>query len=175
MNDARLHPYEYILVTFAVVVIAVVKSHVPFFEQLLVAVFYLLVIVVVALFGDYIAGFLAIVLSSLAVNYDMPPYGLKLDRVSDYRTMEVLVVGTIVCLLAWRSRRLENANHSLVAKAEELKKIVRSLQTDTRNKKKEMERLNIINKDLDQLVKQFLEDDDYWLRQKNIVKTHIKA
>jgi len=176
MKDSRkLHPLQYLLVMIAVLTIASAKLNLAFFQHGLVGALLLAIVACTALLGDYIACVLAILLGVIALDFLTMPIGFNFSQMALSQVLEFVLASIIICVLAWRERSLKNDNGELVANAKELKAIVHVLQKDARGNDKKLAELSRINADLDELVKQFLEDDDYWENRwsKLPIKKHL--
>ncbi len=158
----QLHPIQYLVVAVAVAVIVLLKLNVSFFEQGLTGTLLIALVACVALLADYIAGIIAIGLGLLAQNYLHEPSGFSFGGMVLFQGLEFLVASLIICAFAWRQRALLHDKNTLLNNANKLQVIVKSLQKDVKGKRTEATRLRKLNKELDALVKQFLEDETYW-------------
>jgi hypothetical protein len=139
--------------------------YVPLFNNGLKTAPFLLVTAAAALYGDFGAGILAILLGAIAVEYLSPPTGFEFTTNTLFKCFEFLVLGGIIFLLSWRSRRLTTSNNALINMSEMLQDITVDLQAESRINEKQLQKINAVNKDLVMLVNDFIEDDAYWSRK----------
>lgn len=146
----------------AALLVTVLELYFPFFEVETVAVPFIIIMATAALFSDYIAGVLAIVVGSLCLDYLIVPHGFKLDLVTARKIGQFAFIGLAFCVMAWRSRRLQQNNESLVDKARRLESAIHELQGQGRRSTKQLAKLDAMNRQLEELVAQFMEDTSYW-------------
>lgn len=170
-NLRQLHLMQYLCVVIGVLAIAFLKLNVSFFAQGLTGTLLLALVVCAALLGDYVAGLLAIVLGLLAQNYLHAPAGFNLERMAMFQSIEFLIASALLCTLAWRERTARKDKDLLLVNIEELRGIISSLQKDAKGRSKEAKHLKQLNKELDGLVKQFVEDEEYWKTRWGVSKT----
>lgn len=158
----RYNPWQYITVIAVVAAITFIKVNVSFFQQGLTGTFYLVWITVVALAWDRIAGVLAVVTSVLAFAYVMKPPGFQLNGTAVTDSVELLIAGLLVYVLALRARSLWRENSQLLSVVSELQSIIKSLRRASKGQSRQIDKLNHANSQLDDLVNQFMDSDAYW-------------
>lgn len=152
----------YPLVAAVIFLVAFLVDKIPFFEKGLTVTPFFLVVAVVALTGDYILSVFTIILSCIAVVYVIPPAGFQQISDASTKLIEYLASSVIVCALAWRSRRLYEKNKGLSSAIAQLRAIKDELERKSTHDKQALNKLKKLNEELEQLVNQFIEDDDYW-------------
>lgn len=163
----------YALMAASTVTIAVVTTHVSIFEKGLVAAPLLLVVTITALVGDYYQGVFCIVCCMLALAYTTPPKGFVLSSMAVIRLIEFFVASAIACGLAWRVRGLLSKTRDLVSNINQLNQQLIKLQKQQHKDKHALMKLKLLNKQLDNLVSEFVDDDNYW--QERLVKGASKT
>lgn len=177
LNEGRqsgLHMSHYAVVIVSSIILGIIVAHVPIFSKGLRTTPFILVTTVTALLGDYIAGILAIVLGSIAVDYVSAPIGFKFDAMTFFKVLEYLIIALIIYLITWRSRYLYARNLDLQAMTQELQSVTSALKTEAKGNKKQMKKLNAVNADLLTLINQFIEDDEYWARKWKVPNVQLK-
>lgn len=161
------HVLQYVLLALSVFLVMVATHQVHLLTEGLIGTMFLVIVAVAALFGDYSVGVLAVVLCTLALNYTSPPFGFDHDAATILRTIEFLVAGLAIFYLAWRVRHLKTDNGRLIAAATELQGIIKKLHAESKGNQTRAKRLKEMNSNLEQLVDEFLENDEYWSRKWN--------
>lgn len=161
MTLKRLYIY-YPLVVIAVVIIGVIETNIPFFKVGLEGAPFLLLVVIVALLGDLLSGVLAIILSGIALFYIVAPIGFSSSSTKWIKLSEYLIAAAVVCLLSWWVRRLQQSNLGLSKMVHQLRSLTGGLEKELKISKKDLRALEKINKQLDLIVNEFMQDDKYW-------------
>lgn len=166
---------QYVFVALAVSTVTMLTSRVQLFSEGLIGALYLVVVALVAAFGEYAVGIFAIGLSILGLNYASAPLGFDFSQQAVFKTVEFLVAGSIIFYLSWRVRKLQTDNGQLVEAATELQAIIKKLRVEAKGNKAQAARLRIMNTELERLVDEFLENDEYWDRKWQRSKLHQES
>lgn len=157
----RFYTY-YPLVVLGIIVIGVIETNVPFFKVGLEGAPFLLLVAIVALLGDVLSGLLAVILSGAALFYVVAPIGFLASSTKGIKLSEFLIAASAVSLLSWWVRRLQKNNLGLSATVHHLRSLTSGLEKELKTSKKDLHTLENINKQLDLIVDEFMQDDKYW-------------
>jgi len=159
------HPLQYILVLISAFAVLALLMKVPLLNSGLRVTPFILVSTVAAMFGDFWLGIFSIVLCSTVVDLSSSPVGFEINTSILFKTGEFAIIAITIFFLSWRSRRLHASNIALRNMTETLQDITLNLQSEAIGNKKQLKKLNVVNKDLISLVNKFVEDDNYWERK----------
>ncbi|OVE79363.1 hypothetical protein BVY00_00485, partial [bacterium G20] len=118
------HPVQYILIALAVTIATIIKVHVPIIGSGRPGLIYYSIVVIASLYGDYLAGILAIILCGLGLNYVVPPVGFNLDSATVLKAISFWAEGAFIYWLAWHTRRVQMINDSLHKSVEEIREVI---------------------------------------------------
>ncbi len=157
----RFYTY-YPLVVLAIVIIGVIETNIHFFKVGLEGAPFLLLVAIVALLGDVFSGVLAVILSGITLFYVVAPIGFSSSSTKWIKLSEYLIAAIVACLLSWWVRRLQKNNLGLSETVHQLRSLTSGLQKELKISKKDLRMLEKINKHLDLIVNEFMQDDNYW-------------
>ena len=157
----ELHFWQLFVVAIGVVVITLLDMFVPLFNQQLIATPYLLMAVLVALYGDYYSGLVAILLSTIGVAFIGSDH-LQNISAAMTRSIEFLAASTIIYYLAWRSRDLTRDTASLSNTVIRLQNIAKKQSKDAKIDKKNLAKLQAANRELLDIVDVVMDDKSIW-------------
>ena len=172
----RIHVWQLVLVILAVAASVIIDLEVlPFRHAELISAPFLLISIVTALYGDYYAGSLSIVLGTVTVsfiNYD----GWHFAVPSLVRSIEFLIASTSIYYLAWRSRDLTRDSATLVHTIAKLEEMANKQSKEAKINKRNLEKLRQINYQLQAIVDSVMDDKSMWENsvKKNITKIDSK-
>jgi hypothetical protein len=164
------HVSHYLLVLLGTITVTILEVKVPVLTNGLRTAPFALISTIAALYCDYWAGIFAVFTCSMAVDYTMSPFELSLSGPTLFKVFEFIVISATIFTLSWRSRRLYASNVSLSTAIETLHRITEDLKVKARGDRKELKKLNMVNKQLVTLVDEFVKDDEYWARR---LTTHV--
>ena len=156
---------DYAIVVVSAAVVFVLLTNVAVLNDGLRVTPFILITTIAAVQGNFGSGIFAIFLGSTAVEYVTPPRGFTLTSDALFKTLEFAIIGTIIFLLSWKSRRLRTSNLALRDTTNKLQEIALELRAEARGNKKQAKKLNKVNKELISLVNNFVADDEYWGRK----------
>lgn len=135
---------------------------VPFRRSGLVGTPFLLISIVAALYGDYYAGALSVILSSIIVSF-INNTGLHFAVYSLIRSIEFFIASSVIYYLAWRSRDLTKDSATLIHTISKLESIANKQSKEASVNKRNLEKLRQINNQLQSIVDAVMKDKNMWL------------
>lgn len=156
-----LRPWHYVLVIIVVGMLTLLEVKIVLLGKEVVGVPFLFVTTITALFGDYIAGILAIILSCASIGF-ISDFGWRYGAYTIYRIVEFMIASSIIYGLAWRNRGLMWDNMSLEDTINNLELATRQLKNEDKIKKKDLKRIIKLNKELRTVIDAIMEDQQIW-------------
>ena len=133
----------------------------PFLAQDLIGAPYLVILTITVLFGSYLTGLLAIAIGVMSIGLVSLSHG-HVDEVTIRRSIEFLVGGTTIFILSYRSRNLMMSHINLEDTISQLDTVTKQLISEVKLKKKDLDKLSKLNKDLRLVIDDVMEDKTYW-------------
>lgn len=156
-------PLLQFLLIFTGVLLVKIFTHNLHHSESLEGALYILIMSFTAFLASYEAGIFAILLSALAINFVISPHpGINLNNNNLFEIIEITLTGLIITLMAWRAKHLRSDNILLKNTADKLKIVSTDLIQAAKGNKNKIDKLESINKDLENLVDEFIGEDDYW-------------
>lgn len=156
--------WQYVPIVLGVIVTTIFERTVVSIGNGLLSAPYILIVTSAVLLSEYMVAIFSIVLGTIALYYVQSPNGIHLNLVIVFRLAELLIVSIIIYVLGRKLRIIRQSNESLFESAQALQNVIVKLRGEAKGKSKEMAKLNTVNKELEALVKQFLDDSEYWNR-----------
>lgn len=156
-----IHVWQSLVVIPIVGFLSFLEVEVPFLHNSLVGTPFLALVTLMSLFGDFLAGLSAIVFGTVCISF-IGPQGWHLNDQSLLRTLEFILVGILIYLLSWRSRNLSKNAENLEVTVQSLKKASTKLKSQVRVTKRDVSTLRSINKDLQSIVDDVMNDKGLW-------------
>jgi len=167
-NDRKgIHLLQYFFVILFMGALTLIEQSLPFLRDDLIGAPFLLILTVAALFGDYLAGILAIVFGVACIGF-LSVHNFSFNLIALRRSIEFLLSGIIIYVLSLKSRQLTLSQINLEDSVKRLQSLTDNLNKDVKNKKHNLDKLNKINHDLRSIISEIMDDEDLW--QDNIKK-----
>ena len=169
-NRKKFEYKQYILVLLSMGFLILAETKLNFLRNDLIGAPFLLILTITALFGDYIAVIIAIVIGVFGIAL-ISVHASHFDSVTIRRSSEFLVAGIIIFILSARSRKLARNHLSLEETIEQLENATQKLNSQVRIKQKDVSRLNKLNRELREVIDNVMADQVLW---ENRIKDSIK-
>ncbi len=142
-------------------ILTLIEANVSFLKHELIATPFIIITTFAALYGDYYAGFLAILLGASCLYY-LNSSGWNYTLHSLMRTFEFLLASSLIYYLAWRSRDLTRDTASLEHTVAGLEVLVKKTNNESKLNKVNMLNLRKTNKQLQTVVDEIMNDKNFW-------------
>ena len=143
------------------VILTYLEIKVPFLKKDLIGGPYLLILTIAALVGDYLSGFIAIVVGVLCIGF-ISRIGGHIDPVTIRRSIEFLIAGTTIYVLASKSRNLTISQLGLENTIKQLDEVTTKLNSEVINKKQDLNKLKKLNNELRTVIDDIMADKNLW-------------
>ena len=164
------NPKQYLYVLLGMALLTYLEISVPFLRKDLIGAPYLLILTIAALVGDYLSGLIAIILGVFCIGF-ISQLGGHIDPVTIRRSIEFLVAGTTIYVLASKSRSLTIAHLGLEDTIKQLDEVITKLNSEVNNKKRDLNKFKRLNNELRNVIDDIMVDSNLW---KDNVKESIK-
>jgi len=167
----RFHYKQYVLVILFMGLLVLVETKLSFLRNDLIGAPFLLILTITALFGDYIAVIIAIIIGVFGIALISVHSAHYVDSVTIRRSSEFLVGGIIIFILSFRSRQLAKTHLSLEETIQQLENATKQLNSQMKIKQKDVSKLNKLNHELREVIDNVMEDQVLW---ENSIKDSIE-
>ena len=165
----RMHAWQSLAVIVVVGVFAFTEVEFKSLHLLIVGTPFLVITAVAAMLGDYFAGIVAILSSTICVAF-IGNKGWHITTATISHAIEFVIASSIIYSLAMRSRNLSHDTASLEDTILQLEQASTKLQTEAKLNQKDIKQLKSINKQLQKVIDQIMQDKQLWASrvEKNI-------
>lgn len=156
-----LHPWQYLIVVVLMAGLTLIEYSDTMLRHDLIGAPFLVIMTVMALLGDYISGILAILLGSFCIAV-ISLHGGQAESIVIRRTIEFFFSGLVIYILSIKGRTLYQSHISMQDTISQLEVATKKLNSEVRLKKKDLDKLDKLNKELRTVVDEVMKDKQYW-------------